>query len=186
MACLTDERVQEYLEGGLTAIEAARVRDHLLTCTACQALARRYQKLNTQLQFPALREPPETIIQNVMRRLYPEFPLASSIAALIAASFLFLVSWIYIYFDFDHNSLVKALQLTSQRTSTWLSGTIKVISAVFSVTYGSFKAINAFLRAFLKINLGTEIVAGLFLTLSLLFFYSLIHFYGRKLKARKK
>ena len=65
---------------------------------------------------------------------------------MIAASFLFFITWIYIYFDFSSSSLIQALQLTTDGASGWLVSVIKTISAVYSGTQAAFKACSALLR----------------------------------------
>lgn len=186
MECITEQRIQDYLEGDLIGMETAMIRDHLLVCPTCSALSTTHTKINKRLQQPPLLNPPDTIIQAVLKTLYPEFPIYSSIAALIAASFVFLVTWIYIYFDFSNSSIIQALRLTSQSTSGWIADLIQVISTVFSMVYASFKAINSFLNYLLRINLGPDIVGGLVLVLSMIFLYSLFQLFSGKFREKGK
>ncbi len=182
MACYSQDRLQLYAEGELNSIEQGRIRDHLLGCDACRLTAERYGQLNRSLEQPVTCEPPETVVRQVMRRLYPELPRYSSIAALIAASFFFLVTWIYVYFDFAHNSLIRALQVTSADASGWFVSAVKLVSSLFSYTYASFKAIRAFLQVVANVDLGVEVIALFMLTLSLLLFYGLFHAFARRLR----
>jgi predicted anti-sigma-YlaC factor YlaD len=149
MACLPDDKILSYLDGEITSIEQSLIRDHLLLCTACRRKADSYAVLHKLLAQPELSEPPAWLVPQIMKRLYPEIPRYTSIAALIAASFVFFVSWIYIYFDFSRNSLIRALRLTADHTSGWLVNAIKGISAVYSSVQAGFKACNAFLRVLL-------------------------------------
>ena len=186
MECLNNERIHGYLEGTLNTMEASLIRDHLLVCPDCNARHKAYLKINRHLQHPPLLNPPDSIIAHVLRTLYPGTSFYFSIIALIAASFAFLVTWIYVYFDFSNSSLIQALKLTSKSTSGWIANLIKVISSVFSMVYASFKAIHSFVNYLLRIDLGPEIVRGLVLALSMIFLYSLIHLFSRKFKEKRK
>lgn len=186
MECLPEERLQDYLEGGLNTMESSLIRDHLLVCPGCGARQKTYLKINKHLQHPPLLNPPDSIITHVLRTLYPGTSFYFSVLALIAASFAFLVTWIYIYFDFSNSSLIQALKLTSKSTSGWIANLIKVISSVFSMVYASFKAIHSFVNYLLRIELGPEIVRGVVFTLSMIFLYSLIHLFSRKFKEKRK
>ena len=78
-----------------------------------------------------------------MKRLYPgTSQRITSIAAMIAASFIFFVTWIYIYFDFSSSSLIQALQLTADGTSGWLVNVIKAISAVYNSVPGRLQGLQ--------------------------------------------
>jgi hypothetical protein len=186
MECLPEERIHDYLEGALNAMEANLIRDHLLACPGCNARHKIYQKINKFLQHPPLTNPPDSIIANVLKTLYPGTSFYFSIIALIAASFAFLVTWIYVYFDFSNSSLIQALTLTSKSTSGWIADLIQVISSVFSMVYASFKAIHSFVNYLLRIDFGPEIFKGVVLTFSMIFLYSLIHLFSRKFKEKRK
>lgn len=171
MACLPDDKILTYLDGELKSIERAMVRDHLLVCPDCRRTADRYGELHKILALPAACEPPAWLVPQVMKRLYPEMPRYTSIAAMIAAGFIFFVSWIYIYFDFSRNSLVKALQLTADHTSGWLVNIIKGISAIYNSVQAAFKAGNAFLAMLLNIrSTGTVIITSVLAVSGLLLF----------------
>jgi anti-sigma factor RsiW len=172
MACLSNETLIAYNEGSLGAIETAQARDHLLLCPDCRRAAAAFRALDMILAKPALHTPPARLIPQVMARLYPALPRFTSIAALIAASAVFLISWIYIYFDFSRNSLVQALRLTADGTSGWLVGVIKAISAVYAGAQAAFKAGSALLNILLPFPLGTAVIASTLLAVSaLLGFY---------------
>jgi predicted anti-sigma-YlaC factor YlaD len=166
MACLSDEKILAYSEGSLNAIEAACLRDHLLLCPNCRQTADHYRDLERALFQPVLLEPPARLVPQVMQRLYPALPRLTSIAAMIAASFLFLVTWIYIYFDFSSNSMIQALRLATDGTTGWLAGTIKAISTIYSGTQGIFKAFNTMLNIVLPARLTTIVIAVVLLAAS--------------------
>ena len=159
MACLSNETLIAYNEDGLGAIEAAQARDHLLLCPDCRRSAAAFRALDSILATPSLHTPPARLVPQVMARLYPALPRVTSIAALIAASAVFLITWIYIYFDFSRNSLVQALRLTADGTSGWLAGVVKAISAVYSGAQASVKAGRALLNFLLPLPLGTAVIA---------------------------
>jgi hypothetical protein len=171
MECLTNIKIQEYVDGSLNSVENAMVRDHLIVCADCQAQHHRYEQLEHQLFAPVEMIPPAVIQRRVMNELFPKLPTYSSIIALIAASFVLLITGIYIYFDFANNSIVQALQLTSSNTSNWIASIVTFISNVFSGVYTVFKAMNRFLDIVFQINLGAEIIGfTLFIMLSGIFY----------------
>lgn len=182
MACSSDDQLQQYVDGELSSIEQCLLRDHLLACPTCRRRSEIYAGLNRCLAQPLTVEPPDMILRSVMRRIYPEFPRYSSIAAMIAASFFFLITWIYIYFDFANNSLIRALQVTSDNASGLFISVVKIISSLFYYTYASFKAIRAFLQVAVKVDVHVEIIALLLLTLAMFLFYSLFHLFARRLR----
>jgi predicted anti-sigma-YlaC factor YlaD len=182
MECLTNFKIQEYVDGSLNGVENAMVRDHLIVCPACQAQHERYEQLESQLFMPVEMLPPALIQRRVMNHLFPKLPTYSSIIALIAASFLLLITGIYIYFDFANNSIVQALQLTSSNTSNWIASIITFISSVFTGVYTVFKAMNRFLDIVFQVNLGAEIIG---LSIFLLFsgvFYSIFKVALKRIK----
>jgi predicted anti-sigma-YlaC factor YlaD len=182
MACLNEFKIQEYIDGDLTAVEKSLVRDHLIVCANCRASYQRYEKLEKSLGEPVYIAPPPIIERNVLRMLFPRIPSYSSIFALLAASFLLLITSIYIYFDFANNSIVQAFQLSSHDTSNWIGSIIKSISTIFSTVYAVFKAINAFFEVIFKVNMGVEII-GLSMLLFLSWgFYSLSRLVVKKIK----
>lgn len=185
MACLSDEKILAYGEGDLNAIEAAHSRDHLLVCPACQLTAARYRVLNQSLSRPVFSEPPAALISQVMQRLYPALPRLTSIIAAIAASLVFLVTWIYVYFDFSSSSLIQALRLTADGTSGWLVNIVKAISAVYNGAQAAYKAGNALLNMFLPVPAGTAVIAGAVLALSGLLAFLLIGPWRKKARAKK-
>jgi len=186
MECLRAEDIQSYLEGELSPIRAGMARDHLLTCERCRQAHAFYQSLNRELAKPDLRQPPQRIITGVMSKLFPRLPFYSSVAAFIGVGFVFMITWIYVYFDFAHNSLVRAYQLTAQQTSGWAQDLIRSASSVFSAVYAAFKAINSFLEVLLKMRIGVGIIGTTALALSLMLFYTLIVFSQRLFKEKQK
>ena len=184
MKCLTNRKIQDYVEGNLNSVESAMVRDHIIVCAACRSEYNYYEKLEKQLLQPVEITPPAVIQYNVLKELFSftKLPTYSSICALIAASFVLLVSGIYIYFDFANNSIIQALQLTSNNTSNWIGSIIKFISTIFSAVYTVFKALNRFFDIIFNINLGAEIVGLTVLVLFSLLFYSIFKVALKKLK----
>jgi len=185
MACFPEETILEYSEGELAPIEAARVRDHLLLCPACQKTSERYRELSIALEHPALSEPPERLVSLVLQRLYPALPRYTSIAAMIAASSVFLITWIYVYFDFSSSSLVQALRLTTDETSGWLAGAIKAISAVYAGAQAAYKAGKALLHMFLPSPLGAAVIAVTLIGLSGLLVMYFVRPWLKKARAKK-
>jgi len=165
MACLSDEILIAYNEGSLGPIEAARARDHLLLCADCRRAAAAFRLLDSVLAQPVLHNPPERLVPQVMQRLFPALPRLTSIAAMVAASAVFLITWIYIYFDFSSSSLIQALRLTTDGTSGWLAGIIRGITMVYEGAQASYKALAALLRILLPTPLGTAVAAVAFLAL---------------------
>lgn len=186
MACLPDDKILAYLDGEIKSIEQALIRDHLLVCPNCRRTADNYAELNKILAQPETSEPPAWLIPRIMKTIYPEIPKYTSIAALIAASFIFFITWIYIYFDFSRSSLIQALQLTADSTSGWLVNIIKGISTIYNSVQAAFKACNAFLNMLLNVRPGgTVIIASALAFLGLLFF-TLIRLLLKKPGAEKR
>lgn len=174
MACLPDDKILSYLDGEITSIEQSLIRDHLLLCAACRRQADSYAELHKFLAQPEFSEPPAWLVPRIMQRLYPKIHSPASIAALIAASFVFFVSWIYIYFDFSRNSLIQALQLTADRTSGWLVNAIKGISSIYSSVQAVFKACNAFLGVVLDSRPAAAVMLAFVLAFSGLLLVAMI------------
>ena len=182
MECLNSEKIEEYIDGALTNVENAMVRDHLIVCEKCRIEYEYYERLEKHLQEPVYITPPPEIERNVLRQLFPRIPALSSVLSLIAASLALVITWIYIYFDFANNSIIQALQLTSSKTSNWIGAIIKVISTIFSAVYAIFRVINAFLDAVFKINIGVEII-GLF---TFLVFIAVFYLFSRMILKKLK
>jgi hypothetical protein len=182
MECLTNKKIQDYIEGNLNSVENSMVRDHLIICSACKKSYNQYETLEKHLLQPVELTPPPIIERRVLRELFPLLPSFSSVFALIAASFVLLVTGIYIYFDFANNSIIQAIKLTSNTTSNWIASVIKVISTVFSGVYTIFEAINRLLKILLKVNLGAEIIGLIIFILFTLLFYPILKVAYRKLK----
>jgi predicted anti-sigma-YlaC factor YlaD len=182
MECITDKKLHEYIEGDLTAVEKSIVRDHLIVCDECRARHEAFEMLEQTLNEPVYIEPPAVIEMNVLRKLFPRIPSYSSIFALIAASFLLLVTSIYIYFDFANNSIVRAVHLSSYNTSNWIASIVKAISTIFSAVYAVFKAVNKFLEIIFNVNIGVEVIGLAVLIILMLGFYSISHLLFKKIK----
>ena len=182
MECLTSTKTQDYIEGNLNSVESSMVRDHLIVCTFCRKQHRYYEALEKQLMQPVEILPPSIIERRVMQDLFPRLPTYSSILTLIAASFVLLVTAIYVYFDFANNSIVQAIQLTSSTTSNWIASIITFISTIFSSVYAVFEVLNRFLNVLLKINLGAEIIAITVFVLFSALFYPILKVTFKKLK----
>jgi len=173
MECLRDEKIQHYIEKSLSSVEVSRIRDHLIVCKTCQLKYQQYVQVENGLADPVYTEPPAQIVKNVMKKIVVKLPTYSSIFALITASMVLLVSWIYIYFDFSNNSLIQALKLTSNSTSNWIGQVIKIISNIFSSVYTIYKSINKFFEIIFNVNIGIEIFGFSVLILSMILVYAL-------------
>ncbi|MCK5057867.1 MAG: zf-HC2 domain-containing protein [Candidatus Aminicenantes bacterium] len=182
MECLNNEKIQEYINGELTTVENAMVRDHLIICKKCRFEYEYYERLEKYLEDPVYIKPPEVIERNVLKALFPRIPALSSVLALIAASFTLIITWIYIYFDFANNSIIQALQITSSKTSNFIASVIKIISTIFSAVYAIFKIINAFIDAVFKVNIGVEIIGLLTFMMFISFFYLISRIIFKKIK----
>jgi hypothetical protein len=185
MACLADATLIAHNEGSLGAIESAQARDHLLLCPDCRRSAAAFRALDMILATPTLHTPPARLIPQVMERIYPALPRITSIAAMLAASVLFLITWIYIYFDFSSSSLIQALRLTTDGTSGWLIGVIKAISAVYSGTQAAVKAGSALLNIFLPAPLVTVVFAASLLGASTLLASTLLKPWLKRTRAKR-
>ena len=184
MECLTDTKIQHYVDGSLSSVENAMIRDHLITCQACSKAHEYYEALEEVLWRPVEMTPPAIIEQNVLRVLFPKLPTYSSILALIAASFSLLVTSIYIYFDFANNSLIRAFNLTSSSTTSWIGSVVRFISSFFSVVYTIFKAINRLINIFTGVNLGAELVGLTLFSVGLAGSYFILKATFKKLKIK--
>jgi hypothetical protein len=183
MDCLKDKKIQEYIDGSLTSVEHAMVRDHLIICGACKKKYEHYEQMEAFLMQPEEIAPPPQIELNVMKALFPKVPSLSSVLALIAASFLLLVTGIYIYFDFANNSIIQALKLTSNDSTSWLVSGMKAISTIFAAVKAFFMAFNRFFDILLNIGFGAEIVG---VTIMALFSYMCYALYKKVLKKLRK
>jgi hypothetical protein len=182
MECLTETKIQEYMDGSLNSVESAMVRDHIIVCRTCKKTHEEFGEMEKHLQNPEEIIPPAIIERNVLKTLFPVLPTYSSILGLIAASFLLLVTSIYIYFDFANNSLIQAIRLTSRDTSNLIGSLVEAISSIFSAVYAVFKALNRFLHIIFDINLGVEIIGLTVFALFSLVCYSIYKFAFKRLK----
>lgn len=182
MECLNEITIHEYIEGGVSAVEKSIIRDHLIVCEKCKLRHHAFEKIEKSLCEPVYITPPAVIERNVLNTLFPRIPSYSSVAALIAASFLLMVTSIYIYFDFANNSIVRAFQMTSNNTSNWIGSIIRAISTVFSAVYAVFKAINKMFEVIFNVNIGVEVVGLSALILLMLGFYSVSQLMLKKIR----
>ena len=177
MKCLSNERIIKYMERSLNSVEYAITRDHLLSCEKCKLAFRQLSLLEEGLGDPVLIEPPLEIEKFVMKKLFPGISHIASVISLIAASFFLLITWIYIYFDFANDSMIKAFQLTKDQAASLISGAVKFVSVIFSGLFTLFKAINTLLEVLLNVRIGVEItgmiIAFVLLTLSYLIYNKL-------------
>jgi hypothetical protein len=186
MACLPDETLIAYNEDSLGAIEASQTRDHLLVCPDCRRSAAVFRALDSILATPSLHTPPARLVPQVMQKLFPAAVRYPPVVAAIAASLVFLVTWIYIYFDFSRSSLIQALQLTADGTSGWLANIVKAISAVYNASQAGYKAGMALFNILLPARLSPALVAGaLLLLFGGLFFFILLAPRLKKARERK-
>lgn len=186
MECLTDKTINDYVSKNLNAVENSMVRDHLIVCDKCKQKYEQYLEIENTLKDPVFISPPKQIERYVLKRIYSRLPTYSSIFALISISFIFMISWIYLYFDFSNNSLIKALKLTSNDTSETIISIVKFISNVFSSTYAVFKAVNKFIEITLNINIGVEIISLTFFIFTLSFLYFIYQSIFKRVKRLDK
>lgn len=170
MKCLSDNKVIEYLEKELNSVESSMIRDHLILCDKCSKKYDFYSKLDNALLQPELIDPPAEIEENVMKKVSRGYSYISSIVFLISVSFMLLIAGIYIYFDFANDSIIKALHVTTEKTTTLVSSFVNFIEMVFAGISTIFQAINSFIEAVLNIRLGIVFTGSIF---SLIFFISL-------------
>jgi len=164
MECPPNETLARYSEKSLNTVESALVRDHLIHCEACRGRVNEFNAVDEGLSRPRMLTPPLEIEKSVLRRLFPVLPTYGAVFAFVAASLLLLITWIYVYFDFANNSLIQAMQVTSNRLFRLMGGLIQGISTIFSGVYAGFKAISKLLSALTNINLPGEIILlGIFI-----------------------
>ena len=182
MECLSDLKIQKYIDNSISKVEKSMFRDHLIICEKCRKKREFYAGLENSLKEPVMLQPPDSIIKNVMKKLYPILPSYSSIAALIASGITFLFTWIYIYFDFAHNSIIQTFKMASNETASWIGSVVKIISTIYTGTYAVFKWASAFIELVLKIHIGVEIIGLSVLVFSSGLFFFLYKFVSKKVK----
>lgn len=180
MACLNDQNILKYIDKDVFGVEHSLIRDHLIVCPKCRLKYEQLSHLENLLADPVYRTPPEQIEKNVMKQIYSRIPTYTSVLALIAASFVFLISWIYLYFDFSNNSFVQALRLTSDSTSNWISAGIKLISTVFSSVHALYRAVNKFFALVMNVNMGIEVFTLSVLVLTTFVFFVIYRLFFRR------
>ncbi|MCP4120308.1 MAG: hypothetical protein GY751_00975, partial [Bacteroidetes bacterium] len=70
MKCLTDINIEEYIDGALTNVESAIVRDHLIVCQSCNTRYESFYAMEKVLREPLFIEPPSIIERNVLKELF--------------------------------------------------------------------------------------------------------------------
>ncbi len=171
MKCLNDKKMIKYMEDELNGLEYSLARDHILSCGKCKQSLKSYESLEIELNKPDIKEPPAVIEKYVIDKLFPHLSHVASLVTFIAASFLLLITGIYIYFDFANDSMIKAFQLTKNQATSVISGTVKFISSVFSGLITVFKAINSLIEVLLNVRIGVEITGILFVLVLATLFY---------------
>ncbi|MBN1195839.1 MAG: hypothetical protein JXA62_00370 [Candidatus Aminicenantes bacterium] len=166
MECPHNKVLVRYAENSLDPIQTAMIRDHLVGCAGCRSRLSQFLKVEEGLAHPPMRTPPTGIEKSVMRRLFPVLPTYGSVLTFVAAGFLLLVTWIYVYFDFANNSLVQAMQFTSNRLFRFAGGILQGISTVFSAVYATFKAFSKLISAVLNVQIQAELLFLLLLIAS--------------------
>ena len=170
MKCLTELKLIKYMSGDLNSVEKSQIRDHLITCKSCSELYESFISIENNLKKPIMIEPPAGIENSVMKFINKGYSYIGSIISLIFVSFLLLITGIYIYFDFANDSIIKALRITSKKTSTFISGFINFIESVVAGITTVFSAINSLIEAALNIRLGVELTG---MIISSLFIFSM-------------
>lgn len=171
MKCLNEFQLNKYGTNNMTGVEASLARDHILTCRKCRDAVKLYGQIEEGLKDPVLESPPGIIERNIMKKLYPNFSYISSVISLVAISFLLLVAGIYVYFDFANDSIIKAFQLTSEKTTSIIASAVNFITGIFSGMYAIFKALNTFFEVIFQVRIGVEVTGFGFAFLLMLLFY---------------
>lgn len=182
MECLKNKTIQEYIDKSLNRYEQSIIRDHLIVCEKCRAKYEQFKKMEKLLINPVYKEPPAKIEKFVMNRLFSKIPTYSSIFVLISLSFVLLVSWVYIYFDFDNNSIIQAFKLTSNSYFNWITSIITFISNIFSSVYAIFKVLNKLFMIIFNVNIGTQLFGLIILSIFISVFYFVSRIVYKKLK----
>ncbi len=182
MECLKNKTIQEYIDKSLNRYEQSIIRDHLIVCEKCRAKYEQFKKMEKLLINPVYKEPPAKIEKFVMKRLFSKIPTYSSIFVLILLSFISLVSWVYIYFDFDNNSIIQAFKLTSNSYFNWITSIITFISNIFSSVYAIFKVLNKLFVIIFNVNIGTQLFGLIILSIFISVFYFVSRIVYKKLK----
>ena len=142
MNCLTEEQLDGYMVRSLSGVEMAMVRDHLALCPDCLERYRTAQMLEDVLEQPIEVEPPAIIERMVMRRLFSSLPRLSTVLLLSAGCLLTVITWIYMVFDFAHNSLIRAYRMTTGRIAAQVSALFDLISDVVETMASAVAAVK--------------------------------------------
>ncbi len=173
MKCLSDDKIIAYTENELNSVDSSLIRDHLIVCKKCSEKYALYMEMNNALNEPFLLNPPEQIEKTVINKITKGYSYFGSIVSLILASFLMLITGIYIYFNFANDSIIQALKATSKKTSTLISTFVNFVETVFIGINTVFKALNSLIEAVLNIHLGAG-VTGLIFTSIFIFLLFII------------
>lgn len=179
MDCLPEKKLDAYLDKTLNPIETAMIRDHLIQCDRCRRQYRDLVGLEKSLQNPVFLPAPARIRRVVMRQISGDMSYYSSLTALVAAGFLFIVTTLYLVFDFANNSIIKSFENASVRSGGIVSAVIKMISGTFKWLYSLLNTANTFFKTIFKVNPGIEVIALFSLVFSLMLIFFL---YSRLLK----
>jgi len=171
MDCLSEEKLSAYAEGSLSSIERAIIRDHLILCPRCQKKSREFHRLEKELERPVLVPAPAKIRRSVMRQISSDVSYYSSLTALAAAAFVFVVTTLYLVFDFANNSIIRTFQKASVDSGGIVSAIIKAISTTFKWFYSLLNTANIFLKTLLQIDAGVELIAFFSLGFSLMLMF---------------
>jgi hypothetical protein len=171
MACLSSKKINEYIEGELNPIEAAVTKDHLIMCKRCNHIYTELKSIEDSLLSPVLNKVPSGIEKVIMRKLNSEISYYSSLSALIIAVFMFLITSLYLIFDFANNSLIRSFENISANSSGVVSSVIKFISGTFQLLYTVLSSCNTLLKTLFNINTGVGFLAVFSTCLSLILIF---------------
>lgn len=146
MECPNHDRLIEYNGDGLTSVERMIIREHLVVCPRCRALIADYKSMDNALREPVMMEPPKDLERKVMRSLFPYTPSKFSLSVLWVFSFALFITLLVVMFDISNNGVLKALQLSSSETTSFLGSLIRLVTSSFKIIYAIYKIMDAFIR----------------------------------------
>jgi hypothetical protein len=180
MDCLREQKLSAYVDKTLNPIEMAMIRDHLIQCDRCRQQYRILKGLENSLRNPVVLPAPPRIRRTVMRQISGDMSYYSSLTALVAAGFLFMVTTLYLVFDFANNSVIKSFENASVRSGGIVSAVIKMISGTFRWLYSVLNTANTFIKTIFKVNPGIEVIALFSMVFSLMLIFLLYFSLQRK------
>lgn len=142
MNCLTEAQLDAYVDRTLSGVEMAMVRDHLALCPDCLERYRAAQMMEDLLGQPFEVEPPALIERMVMRRLFSSIPRLSTVLLLSAGCILTVITWVYLAFDFAHNSLIRAYRMTTGRIAAQVSAIFDLIADIVETMASAVAALR--------------------------------------------